>query len=254
MINKIVIPIVFFLFLLLVWQVSTSLFDIKEYMLPSPTDILGKLFDSYELLIKHASATLFEAVAGFILGTTLALAIAFVITYSSLIGLMIFPLVILIQTTPKIAIAPFLVIWLGFGFAPKIVVAATLVFFPIVIGTIKGLKTISPELLDLMNSYGANKWEMLFKVRIPSALPYIFTAFKIAAAASVIGAVVGEFVGADIGLGYLILVANTNFDTSLMFASLTLLAIMGITFFFLVGATEKRVLYWQKSENGFLGF
>lgn len=239
------IPILFFLFLLAGWQASVLVFDVKEYLLPGPLDIGNKFSDRYDILIKHALVTLIEAISGFVLGVIIALIIALAITHIRIAGLMLFPLIILIHTTPKIAIAPFLAIWLGFGMASKVVISAILVFFPVVINTVRGLNSADAELFDLMRSYGTNAMEMLLKVRLPSSIPYVFSSFRIAAPASVIGAVVGEFVGSDSGLGYLILLANTNFDTSLMFASLILLAAMGICFFYLVVLIEKRILYWD---------
>ena len=243
------IPILFFLSILVIWQVSVSTLEVKKYLLPGPLDIAEKISDKHNILIKHTLVTLSEASAGFAIGAIFALAIALVITNFRIAGLMLFPIIILVHTTPKIAIAPFLTIWFGFGLAPKIAVAAIVVFFPIVINAVRGLSSIDIEMLDLMKSYGANKIEMLLKVGFPSALPFILTSFRIAAAGSIIGAVVGEFTGADSGLGYLILLANTNFDTSLMFASLALLASMGMGFFYLAVWVEKRVLYWQKGRS-----
>ena len=225
------IPILFFLSILVIWQVSVSTLEVKKYLLPGPLDIAEKISDKHNILIKHTLVTLSEASAGFAIGAIFALAIALVITNFRIAGLMLFPIIILVHTTPKIA------------------VAAIVVFFPIVINAVRGLSSIDIEMLDLMKSYGANKIEMLLKVGFPSALPFILTSFRIAAAGSIIGAVVGEFTGADSGLGYLILLANTNFDTSLMFASLALLASMGMGFFYLAVWVEKRVLYWQKGRS-----
>lgn len=151
------------------------------------------------------------------------------------------------QTTPKIAIVPFLILWFGYDLLPKIIIAAIVSFFPILVNSVKGLKSADLELLDLMKSYGATNKQVFLKVKFPYALPYIITGLKIGVAFSVIGAIVAEFVGADKGLGYLIMQGNINLDTSFMFAALVILSLLGVALYKIMSIIEKKVLYWHPS-------
>lgn len=233
---------------LVMWQVVVTAIGTPEYILPSPLQIGGQIITNYPLLLKHAYVTLLEAVGGFALGAGLAFLFALGMSYSKMFETLIYPFLIFTQTTPRIALAPLLLIWFGYGLLPKIVISAIVCFFPIVVGTAKGIKSVDSELLDLMNSYGSTKTETLVKVKLPAALPYIFAALKVSITLSVIGAVVGEFVGSDAGLGYLILHANANLNTSLMFAEIILLSLMGMSLFGIIGLVEKKVLSWHMSE------
>jgi len=248
--KRILIQLIFFASLLALWQISVTAFNIPEYLFPAPLEI-SKQFVNYSLFLKHTYITLLESISGFVLGAIFAFLIALGINYSKLLEILIHPFLMISQTTPRIAIAPFLIIWFGHDLIPKIIIAAIMSFFPIVVNTVKGFRSADSELLELMDSYGATRTETLIKVKIPGALPYIFVALKLAITFSVIGAVVGEFVGADEGLGYLILQGNVNLDTSLMFAALFVLSIMGIVLYKIIGIIEKKVLYWHASEiNG----
>lgn len=246
--NSVIIRLAFFIGILALWQVGIPFLGIPEYLLPTPLQIGEQLIVNYSFLLKHTYVTLMESVSGFALGLALALLFALGITRSKFFEMLIYPFLVVSQTIPKIAIAPLLLIWFGYGILPKVIVSAMMCFFPIVVNTTKGLKSVDQELLDLMESYGATWIQTLIKVKFPAALPYIFAALKVAITLSVIGAVVGEFVGSDAGLGYLILQADANLDTSLMFAELICLSLMGICLFGTIGFIERRVLSWHTSE------
>ena len=244
--KKVFFQLSFICGLLLFWQLATTYFAIPTYLLPSPLDILNEL-EGNRLLI-HSSITIMEAISGFAMGAALAMALSLGIFYSKKFELLSYPFLILSQTTPKIAIAPLLVMWFGYGILPKIIIAATISFFPIAINTVKGLRSVDQEILDVMASYRATKNETLLRVRIPAALPFVFAGLKIAITLSVIGAVVGEFVGADVGLGYLIMQSNATLNTPLMFAALVLLGVIGAALFAAIHLIEKKMVRWHPSE------
>ena len=228
--------------LLGVWELFVQMLDIADYILPPPSKILVKLVTSYELLIFHGKFTLVEALGGFVLGASTGTAFAIAMARSRLIERMLYPLVISSQTFPKEALAPVFVIWFGFGLTPKIIIAGLISFFPVVINTTRGLLSVDPLVLDLMRSLSAGQRQIFMKVRLPNAIPYLFAALKMCITLSVIGAVVGEFVGASAGLGHLIRLANSELATDLMFAALIALGAMGTGLFLIVDGIEKTAL------------
>lgn len=232
----------FILALLGVWELFVRTMDIADYILPPPSQILVKLIASYPLLISHGKITLVEALGGFLLGASTGTALAIAMARSRLIERMLYPLVISSQTFPKEALAPVFVIWFGFGLMPKIIIAGLISFFPVVINTTRGLLSVDPLVLDLMRSLSAGQRQIFLKVRLPNAIPYLFAALKMCITLSVIGAVVGEFVGASAGLGHLIRLANSELATDLMFAALIALGAMGTALFLIVDGLEKTAL------------
>lgn len=231
--------------LLLLWQLAVEIFKMPEYILPSPSAIIFKIIQKQQYLMKHSLITLSEILAGFVLGMLAAFILSLGILYSKTMGKIIYPLLIFAQVTPKIAIAPLFIIWFGYGLLPKVVITALVSFFPIIINTVKGLKSIDSELVDLMYSLSVTKRKMLAKIRIPSSLPYVFAGLKISITLSVIGAIVGEFVGSASGLGYVIIIANSNLETALVFSCLAILSIIGLGLFGMICLLES--LYsWHK--------
>jgi NitT/TauT family transport system permease protein len=227
------------IFSLLFWQWAVKIFNIPEYILPSPTQIVSSAIKYQQQLIKHSLITLSEILIGFTLGTMVAFIISLGILYSKVLEKAIYPLLIFFQVTPKVALAPLFLIWFGYGLLPKILITALISFFPIIVNTVKGLKSIDAELIDLMYSLSATKIQILTKIRIPSSLPYLFAGLKIGITLAVVGAVVGEFVGASKGLGYVIMLSNANLETSLVFASIVILSIIGIVLFLLINLIES---------------
>jgi len=231
---------------LLVWQVVDFFGDIPRWQLPSPWEVLQALGDHPGVIARHAGVTAQEALLGFAIAVAFGFALAVAIAHSRLLERALYPYVIASQAVPIIAIAPVLVIWFGFGLLPKIVVIVLITFFPIAINTVDGLRNVDPDLLRLMRTMGATRWQVFRMVRLPSALPLFFSGAKVAAAVSVIGAILGEWVGASEGLGYLIKLDSAQFLTARVFASIFVLAAMGIALFALVSAIERRAAPWAR--------
>ncbi len=242
-------PALFLLGVLVLWSASTALGWVKPYLVPSPWAVVAEFHHDGALLAKHTEITLFETVVGFVVAVAVGLAFAVAIVYSRTVERTLYPLLLVAQVIPKIAVAPLFVVWLGFGIAPKILVAVLIAFFPVVISGVAGLRTVDPELLDLSATMGAPQWKTFLKIRFPAALPQIFAGLKVAVTLAVTGAVVGEFVGANQGLGYLLLIANGNLNAPLLFAGLIVMSLIGIVLFLLIEIAEKFALPWHVSRR-----
>ena len=233
---------IFVLFLVGIWEYLVRSLNVADYILPPPSQILERLITSRHMLINHAVVTLQEAILGFVLGAFSGMTCAAAMARSRAVERMLYPLVISSQTFPKEALAPIFVVWFGFGILPKVIIAGLISFFPVVINTTRGLLSVDPLILDLMRSLSARPHQVFLKVQLPNAIPYLFAALKICVTLSVIGAVVGEFVGASAGLGHLIRLANSELATDLTFATLIVLGAMGTSLFLLVEGLEKGLM------------
>lgn len=229
--------------LLAAWQVLVPLSGLSEFVLPTPLAIATRIVSELPLLATHAYVTLIEVVGGFALGVLIGIPLALAIFYSRAFERAIYPILVALQTVPKVALAPLLVLYLGYGWAPKITLAFLISFFPIVISTVVGLQSLDKNLVNLVRSMGASEWQTFFKVRLPAALPNIFGGFKVAVSLAVIGAVIGEYVAAERGLGYLQLQANSLFDTTLNFATVVTISGLGVMLYFIIDTVESRVAY-----------
>lgn len=238
--ERFVPPLLFLIVVLVIWEGAVRLFDMPSWLLPAPSRIIQRFLRS-DTLWYHTTLTLLEALSGFTLSAALGIMLSAGIVHSRFLERGVFPYIIVSNSIPIIAIIPLLTIWFGFGISPKIMIAAIITFFPIVTNTTRGLKSADPRVLDFMHSINATRWEVFSKVQFPSALPYIFAAFKIAASLSLVGAVVGEFYGSDRGLGYLVISSATQLQTDLLFVSITVLAVLGVTLFTFFGRLEARV-------------
>jgi ABC-type nitrate/sulfonate/bicarbonate transport system permease component len=234
-------PVLIMLLVLGAWELAVHLLGIARWLLPAPSAIALRFLRTQDLGY-HTGLTLLEAGAGFAISAVLGIALAAGIANSRFLERGLFPYVIVSNAIPIIAIVPLLNIWLGFGIATKIVIAAIITFFPIVTNTTRGLKAADARILDLMHSINATRRQVFFKVQLPSALPFIFAGFKIAASLSLVGAVVGEFYGADRGLGYLVITAATQLRTDLLFVAIFVLAAIGILTFSFFGWLERRAV------------
>ncbi len=243
-------PALLLLFFLVLWQAAVAVFALPHYILPSPILVFQTLGQSWDILLVHAGRTLVEVLAGFGAALAAGFVLAIGITYSRALRRALYPLVIASQTIPVIAIAPLLVVWFGYDMMPKVVMTALIAFFPVVVNTVDGLEATDPDLLDLMRLLQADWWQTFRKARFPAALPFIFSGLKIAAAISVIGAVIGEWVGADRGLGFLMIRANAQLRTDLIFASIVILSAMGILLFLAVCALERISMPWERGNEG----
>ena len=229
---------------LLVWEAATQAFRIPRFVMPAPSAILAEGWDWRYRFLGHTWVTLYETLGGFALSVIVGVPLAVLIVYSPVLRSAVYPLIVLAQSVPKIAIAPVLLLVLGYGEVPKIIVAFLVAFFPVVVDTATGLAATPPELLDLSRSYRASAFKTFVKVRLPMAMPFFFAGAKVAITLSVIGAVVGEFVGSDRGLGYVILSATSYWKTELAFSSMILLSLMAIVLFGAVALVERLVCPW----------
>ena len=245
--THLIMPFVGVVALLLLWLLLTTAFKIPDYLLPSPISVVRRAFLEWRTLVDQASYTLIEIVAGFLGSVLIGIPMALAVVLSRPVERIVLPLVVASQAIPKVAIAPILVIWLGFGLFPKIVISFLIGFFPVLVSTIAGLKSVETEMIDLVRSMGASTTKIIFRVRLPSALPQIFSGLKVAIALSVVGAIVGEFVGADRGLGYLLLTATGALDGSLVWAALLVLIGLGILLFQIVATVERVAIRWHVS-------
>ena len=248
MLSKFVVPVVILLIVLGIWEGVVHLFEMPRYILPAPSKIVVTLFTEHAQLLKHTLVTLEEMLLGFVLAVSIGVPLAVLMFEFPALEKAFYPYVIGSQTVPVFAIAPLLVLWLGFGIASKVVMAALIVFFAIVLNTLDGLKSTDPDTVDMFQILRATRWQILWKVRIPSALPFIFSGAKIGISISTIGAVIGEWVGAKAGLGYLMLYANGQLQISLVFAAIFCLTILGLSLFGVMTLLERYAMPWRQHQ------
>jgi NitT/TauT family transport system permease protein len=238
-------PLIALAALIGLWEILVIVLDVRPFILPKPSEIAVEIWDERVILIDATGVTLLEVVLGFALSIVVAIPLAILIVYSSFFKNVFYPLLVTSQAIPRIAVAPLVVLWFGFGILPKVLVAFSIAFFPLVVNTAIGLESTKREIVYVVRSMGASSLQTFMKARFPSALPSIFGGLKVAIALSVIGAIVGEFVGASEGLGYLVIAAQGNLNTKLIFASITLMAIMGIVLFYIIELLERMVIGWH---------
>jgi NitT/TauT family transport system permease protein len=231
-----------FVALLVIWQLVTVFAGVPVYVLPSPTQILQAIGEEWQQLLVNAAVTFAEAAAGFLLSVVVGIPLGVAIVYSRTLDRVLYPLLVASQSIPKVALAPIFVVWFGFGLLPKVLIAFSIAFFAIVVNTVVGMKRTPVEMIHLMRSLGASRRQIFLRVRLPVASPYIFAGIKISATFAVVGAIVGEFIAASSGLGYLQLIANNNFQIPLLFGILVLLSVMGGVLYGLVVLLERLVL------------
>ena len=229
------------------WEAAVRFFDISKIVLPPPSAIAVAFWQSVLAgeLPWHMAVTLYEVLSGFLVGSIGGLVLGFAIALSPMTERIFYPYVVAFQTVPKVAIAPIIVIWFGYGVTSKIVITATIAFFPLLANTIVGLRSAPSDQVEMMVSYTASRWQVFRMVRLLQALPYIFVGLDVAIVLSVIGAIVGEFVGAKAGLGYLILQKNFNFDMAGTFAILIILSVIGVGLHGLIGIAQRRIVFWM---------
>jgi NitT/TauT family transport system permease protein len=234
---------------LVVWEIGVIVFKAPAYLLPPPTVIFQTFIDEFGRLAFHGWVTLYEMLLGYGLAVAVAIPLAIAITSSERFDRFTMPTLLFFQVVPKVAVAPLFLVWFGVGAMPKVLVAFLISFFPIVIDAAVGLRSMSAEMRDLARSMGATRMQLFAQFRLPTSLPYLFSGLKVAATLAVAGAVVGEFVGADKGLGYLLLVTNSNLETALMFATLFALTLIGLLFFYAVEFLEALLIPWHVTHR-----
>jgi NitT/TauT family transport system permease protein len=241
-------PYITLLLLIVVWQIATWFFAVPDWLLPSPAVVLNRTEAWLPALPLHVGVTLLETLAGFIVALIIGVPLAMLIVSSTTIRDSIYPILVLLQVVPKIAIAPLFLIWVGYGLGSKVLMAFLVAFFPIVVGTAAGLESVPSELLDMSRVLKATKFQIFLGIRLPWALPHLFSGMKVAVSLALIGAIIGEFVGSDTGLGYVILAASGNMNTGLMFGAIVILAVMGIVLFDFIERLERWLCPWYTTR------
>lgn len=239
-------PLIVFFIFILIWQSNVYIFNIPKYLIPAPLDIVNNINDNFRLLLIDSSITLLEALLGFVVGCSFGFVFAVLFSSSPLLEKGLYGYFIAFQTIPIIAIAPLLVLWFGNGLWGKIVMSAFVCFFPVVVNTTLGFKYVDKNSIDLMKILNARKSEIFFRLRLPSAMPYLFTALKISASLSVIGAIVSELAGAKQGIGFRIIISSYRLDTAMMFSAILFASLISLFFAKIVLLIEKKVFFWKK--------
>ena len=242
-------PIIILAALVGAWELWVQVGDVPKWQLPAPSAIAVELAESRALLWDNTLVTLKEVALGFLAALAAGVILAALITYSRILESSIYPIVIASQTVPVIAIAPLLLIWVGYGIEPKIIIVALIAFYPIAVNTVDGMKSVDPDMVSMMRSLGASRWQIFSKLQVPTSLPFMFSGIKIGISVSVIAAVIAEWVGGNAGLGYLITYSQPLFLTARVFAAIVLLSVMGISLFALASLLERLMLPWYHTEK-----
>lgn len=242
-------PVILLVVVFVLWEMATTVFRVPTYLIPSPQQVVTQLVQQWPRLLSESVVTTGAAVAGFALSVVIGLPLAMLIAYSRTLEGYVYPLLVFSQSIPKIAVAPLFVVWFGFGIVPKIICAFLLAVFPVVVATVTGLKSVEPDLLDLARSMRVGRLKTFWFISLPHSLPHIFAGLKVSITLVVVGAVVGEFVGSNSGLGYVLQIANGNFDLPQMFAALVVLSAIGVVLFGVVDLVERLMIPWHPSNR-----
>jgi len=243
------LPVAAILAFLLLWWQAVVQFDIKPFIAPSPVAVAQVLVDRFGMLMDNLLPTAIESVCGFLLGNFAAISLATVFVWRKTAEEALFPIAVMVNTIPVVAKAPILVLLLGNGMEPKIAIAAIICFFPTLVNMTRGLRDVRAEQLELMRILSATPREVFLRIRVPNALPYLFSALKIAASTAVIGAIVGEWIGSTRGIGALIIQSTYNFDSPLLYATIVVGSTFSALFFTVIAIIERRVLRWNVGQN-----
>jgi putative hydroxymethylpyrimidine transport system permease protein len=242
--------IISILLFLMVWEAACRLFPIPAFILPPPTAVFRSLWELRDLLLGlHLWATLKEVVIGLAVSILFGVALAMAMSFSRPVERIVYPYIVISQTIPIIALSPVFILWFGYDLSGKIAVTILFTFFPIVVSSFDGLRAADPDLVNLLRTMGANRWQIFTKLKLPASLPHFFSGLKVAATYSVAGATIGEWLGASEGLGYFGRRASGNFQAPALFASVMLLSLMGVMLFWLAGQVEKRLIRPSKKTK-----
>lgn len=235
--------------LIVLWELIVDIFQIPSYIIPSVIDVANSFANDYDTLLSNLWPTALESILGFLAGNIGAILIAILFVHSKTMNRAFFPVAVFVRTIPIVALAPVLIVILGYGYSPKIIIAALISFFPTLVNMTRGLQAVDPQALELFRVLSASRREVFWKVRTYASLPYLFSSLKIATTASVIGAIVAEWIGSQKGLGYLIIQATYNFRVPLLWATMILAAVFATLFFGLIGLVEKVFVTWDAKEE-----
>ena len=238
------------LLLLGLWEWAVRALSVPVYLLPAPSVIWAQVRIDAALLWRNLQPTLIEAAGGFVLGNAVAILLAALFVHSPAVQRALFPLAIGLRTVPLVAITPLLLVWLGGGYAPKVVIAALISFFPTLVNMTRGLSALDRQALDLLHTLSASPWQVFWKVRWPSSLPYLFSALKIAATSCVLGAVIAEWIGADRGLGYLVVASTFEFKIARLWATIAVTSALALAAFLAVVLAERVFVPWRDAADG----
>jgi NitT/TauT family transport system permease protein len=249
--RKIVLNVAYIAVFLIAWEVFVRTMGIGKLLLPPPSSVAGEAAKFAGLLASSSVITLIEAALGFVIAAFVGIGLALIVTYSASVGPVIMTTLVAINATPKVAVAPILIIWLGLGIESKVALAFLLSFFPIVVNAVRGFSDVPNDLMNLYRLLQATPFQIFRKVRLPSAMPAIFDGFKIALPVALIGAVAGEFVAARSGIGFQIVLAFSNFNSALVFAAVIVIAVEATILFQILLVIEDRILFWRPSKQKF---
>jgi NitT/TauT family transport system permease protein len=233
----------------LLWEVLCILLNVSDLVLPRPSEILFTMYDRFPVLWPHILQTLSSTLIGFALGVTIGVTLGVIVGTSKVAYAVAYPLLVGFSSIPKVAVVPIFVLWFGSGTTPAILTAMVICVFPIVVNIATGLATTEPELEDVLKTMGASKTEILWNVGLPRAMPYFFASLKVAITLSFVGAVLSETVASNMGIGFVMMTASSNFQVSLVFSGLILLALMGVALYAIFSLLERRVTGWATRGN-----
>ncbi|MGJ4943618.1 ABC transporter permease [Bradyrhizobium sp. HKCCYLS1011] len=242
-------PLLFLIFIVAIWDLSIRLFKIPAYQIPAPADVVAVLRSDWPELLRQSWPTTYATVCGFLLSALFGIPVAMLIAGSKTVESYVYPLLVFSQSVPKIAIAPLFVVWFGFGIVPKVISAFLLGFFPVVVSAVQGFKSVDPDMVDLARAMQGSRFQVFRAVNLPHALPAIFSGLKVSVTLAVVGAVVGEFVGSNSGIGYVMQRSIGTFDLPTMFAALVILALLGVVLFWIVDRIERLIIPWHVSHR-----
>lgn len=244
--NRVLPPLMVVLGLLALWQVLHATGTVKPFILPGPGAVAHEWLKQFHVIVKHTRPTAYEALVGFALGNVSAIVLAILFVHSSFAERALYPVALGFRSIPIVALAPILVLSIGNGTTPRSLIAGFLTFFPTLVNMIRGLRSVDSEAAELMHSLSASWWQVLWKLRWPASMPFLFAALKISAGSCFLGAIVAEWVGSLQGLGYLIILAGSQFRIPLLWATILTASALALTAFFFVSLIEARVLRWAK--------
>lgn len=235
-------PIAIHVAAILVWQLAASYGGLPQYILPSPIDTLASLWEPTNQWLANSWVTAVEIVGGFVMAVVIGVAIALFFSWSPTLFTFGMPLLVSLNMIPKVALGPLIIVWFSYGITTNMIIAFAICFFPIVITTARGLREVEPEMLYLAKTLNASRWQIFTKIQFPGSLPYIFSGMKVAAVLAVAGAIVGEFIGSDAGLGYLMLQVQINLDTATMFMAVLMITLIGVALYSAVDLLERILI------------
>ncbi len=242
------LPILTTIMIFIVWELGIWFFEVPEYIAPAPSAVFKTLVEERELLFNNFLPTLFESLAGFVVGNLIAILLAITFVYNKMFEKAFFPIAVFINTIPILAVAPILVLIFGNGVIAKVIIAALICFFPTLVNMVRGLESVNAQMIELGRILSATKSEFFWKIRLQSSLPFLFSALKIASTTCVIGAIVGEWVGSHVGLGSLIIEATFNFRSPLLYATVLVSSGLAVALFLSVTIAERLIVTWKEDH------